>query len=215
MHYTPHPPVKCGLTCQKLHSPLHGLTCQQLHSPPPGLTCQQLHSPPLMKWSVVWPVYESIPVNINQGFQHLTQEGFDFLKHNKNNNVNELNSSAVPFGWRTHFSFLSLPHNGCVAKCPQMSVDILGTSWDQCRSMVQYSFTSTETRRLVRTDSPGRPPRLSHSSWTMSSWTSQGPSLHPPPPSHNQGPFCISPTARGSGGRRQMVGRLLSDRHCC
>ena len=28
--------------------------------------------------------------------------------------------------------------------------------------------TSTETRRLVRTDSPGRPPRLSHSSWTMS-----------------------------------------------
>ena len=48
-----------------------------------------------------------------------------------------------------------------------MSVDILGTSWYQCRSMVQYSFTSTETRRLVRTDSPGRPPRLSHSSWTM------------------------------------------------
>ena len=27
-----------------------------------------------------------------------------------------------------------------------MSVDILRTSWDQCRSMVQYSFTSTETR---------------------------------------------------------------------
>ena len=48
-----------------------------------------------------------------------------------------------------------------------MSVDILGTSWDQCQSMVQYSFTSTETRRLVRTDRPGRPPRLSHSSWTM------------------------------------------------
>ena len=49
-----------------------------------------------------------------------------------------------------------------------MSLDILGTSWDQCRSMVQYSFTSTETRRLVRTGSPGWPPRLSHSSWTMS-----------------------------------------------
>ena len=48
-----------------------------------------------------------------------------------------------------------------------MSVDILGRSWDRCRSMVQYSFTSTETRRLVRTDSPGRPPRLSRSSWTM------------------------------------------------
>ena len=53
-----------------------------------------------------------------------------------------------------------------------MSVDILGTSWDQCRSMVQYSITTTETRRLVRTDSPGRPPRLSHSSWTMSKGTS-------------------------------------------
>ena len=40
--------------------------------------------------------------------------------------------------------------------------------------MVQYSFTSTETRRLVRTDSPGRPPRLSHSSCTMTNtgpWT--------------------------------------------
>ena len=48
-----------------------------------------------------------------------------------------------------------------------MSVDILGTSCDQCRSLVQYSFTSTETRKLVRTDSSGRPPRLSHSSWTM------------------------------------------------
>ena len=48
-----------------------------------------------------------------------------------------------------------------------MSVDIFGTSWDQCVNMVQYSFTSAETIRLVRTDSPGRPPRLSHSSWTM------------------------------------------------
>ena len=46
-----------------------------------------------------------------------------------------------------------------------MSVDILGTSCVQCRVMVQYSFTSTETRRLVRTDSPW----LSHSSWTTSS----------------------------------------------
>ena len=43
----------------------------------------------------------------------------------------------------------------------RMSVDILGTSWDQCVSMVQYCFTSTETIKLVRTDSPGRPPRLS------------------------------------------------------
>ena len=50
------------------------------------------------------------------------------------------------------------------------SVDILGTSWDQCVSMVQYCFTSTETIKLVRTGSPGRPPRLSHSSWTLWTW---------------------------------------------
>ena len=38
-----------------------------------------------------------------------------------------------------------------------MSVDILGTSWDQCRSMVQYSFTSTESRKgsLGRTAQEG------------------------------------------------------------
>ena len=43
-------------------------------------------------------------------------------------------------------------------------VDILGTNCDQCRSMVQCCFTSTETVKLIRTESPGRPPRLSHSS---------------------------------------------------
>ena len=57
-----------------------------------------------------------------------------------------------------------------------MSWDILGTSCDQCRSTMQKIFTSTETRRLVRTDSPGRPPRLSHSSWTMRT-TSQVPPI--------------------------------------
>ena len=43
-------------------------------------------------------------------------------------------------------------------------VDILGTNCDQCVCMVQCSFTSTETIRLIRTGSPGRPLRLSHSS---------------------------------------------------
>ena len=33
-------------------------------------------------------------------------------------------------------------------------VDILGTSCDQCLSMVQCRFTSTETARLIRTGSP-------------------------------------------------------------
>ena len=46
-------------------------------------------------------------------------------------------------------------------------VDILGTKCDQCVCMVQRCFTSTETIRLIRTGSPGRPPRLSHSSWTL------------------------------------------------
>ena len=48
-----------------------------------------------------------------------------------------------------------------------MSTDILGTSWDQSVSTVQYCFTSTETIRLVRTESPGQPPRLSHTSWAL------------------------------------------------
>ena len=37
-------------------------------------------------------------------------------------------------------------------------VDILGTNCDQCVSMVQCCFTSTETVRLISTGSPGRPP---------------------------------------------------------
>ena len=52
---------------------------------------------------------------------------------------------------------------------------IKGTSWNQCRSMVQYSFTSTETIRLVRTDNPGRPSRFSHSSWTMTDTMCESP----------------------------------------
>ena len=55
----------------------------------------------------------------------------------------------------------------CRASRPRMSVDILGTNCDQCRSTVQCCFTSTEPVRLIRTKSPGRPPRLSHSSWAL------------------------------------------------
>ena len=58
------------------------------------------------------------------------------------------------------------------ASCPRMSVDILGTSCDRCRITVQCCFTSTETVRLIRTESPGRPPRLSHNSWTLMTMTS-------------------------------------------
>ena len=43
-------------------------------------------------------------------------------------------------------------------------VDILGTNCDQCVSMVQCCFMSTETIRLIRMGRPRQPPRLSHSS---------------------------------------------------
>ena len=49
--------------------------------------------------------------------------------------------------------------------------DILETNCDQCVCMVQCCSISTETVRLIRTGSPGRPPRLSHSSWTL--WSGQ------------------------------------------
>jgi len=39
------------------------------------------------------------------------------------------------------------PHSR--ASCPRMSDDILGTNRDQCRSMVQCCFTSTETVKPV------------------------------------------------------------------
>ena len=73
---------------------------------------------------------------------------------------------------------LHVPHITILSAEPRFQMDevflsvlrcqlTLGTSCDQCLSTVQEFFTSTETRRLVRTDSPGHPPRLSHSSWTM------------------------------------------------
>ena len=46
-------------------------------------------------------------------------------------------------------------------------VDVLEANCDQCLSVVQRRFTSTETVRLLRTGNPGRPPWLSHSSWTL------------------------------------------------
>ena len=55
----------------------------------------------------------------------------------------------------------SLLSSGC-------RVGILGTKCDQCVCMVQCYFTSTETVRPIRTGSPEWPPRLSHSSWTLS-----------------------------------------------
>ena len=55
---------------------------------------------------------------------------------------------------------------------------MLGTNCDQCVSMVQCCFTSTETIRLVRTGNPGRSPRLSHSSWALTSSLYQAKKTH-------------------------------------
>ena len=43
---------------------------------------------------------------------------------------------------------------------------------DKCT--VQCCFSSTETVRLIRTESPGWPPWLSHSSWTLTIFRSHG-----------------------------------------
>ena len=40
---------------------------------------------------------------------------------------------------------------------------LLGANCDHCVYMVQCCFTSTETIKVIRTGSPGRPPRLPHS----------------------------------------------------
>ena len=63
-------------------------------------------------------------------------------------------------------------------KCCLMSSDVGLHIRDKLRAMREhgsillYVFMSTETMRLVRMDSPGRPPRLSHSSWT-DAWSSK------------------------------------------
>ena len=51
--------------------------------------------------------------------------------------------------------------------------EVAEMAWGEEPGMVQYSFTSTETRRLVKTDSSERPPQLSHSSLTMSKQAAQ------------------------------------------
>ena len=59
-------------------------------------------------------------------------------------------------------------------------------------SMVQYCFTSTETIMLFRTESPGRPPRLSHSSLTL--------------------PIFLCPRAFSSASQLEQVQVAMTDR---
>ena len=59
-------------------------------------------------------------------------------------------------------------HWWCRASCPRVSVEIIirNKLWPVPKH-VQCCFTSTEIVRLIRTGIPGRPPRLSHSSWAL------------------------------------------------
>ena len=63
-----------------------------------------------------------------------------------------LNSHPTPELWVIILLLLL-----CWLMSSDVAVDIFGTSGDQCRGMVQYSFTSMETRRLTlgRTDQDG------------------------------------------------------------
>ena len=67
---------------------------------------------------------------------------------------------VAPVRSRMHHSFF-LP---VLLNAPLMSTDMLGDKLISVVSMVQCCLTSTETVRLIRTEIPGRPPRLSHSS---------------------------------------------------
>ena len=77
---------------------------------------------------------------------------------------------AVPVSRDISFVKLQLLHpapadDDCVElNVPRCQGNMLGTNCDQCLSMVQCCFTSTETIRLIRTGSPRWPPQLSHSS---------------------------------------------------
>ena len=72
-------------------------------------------------------------------------------------------------GWVSSVSLCNSPSQGDDVELNVLGcrVDILGTNCDQCVCMVQCYFTSTETIRLIRTGNTGRPPQLSHSSWTL------------------------------------------------
>ena len=100
--------------------------------------------------------YFSLSCNITTSFclNSMVDASHFHIEYHTARSCSEFNVANFSLSYRTSCDEVMLN----VLRCQ------LGTSCDQCRSMVKYSFTSTETRRLVRTDSPGRPPRLSHSS---------------------------------------------------
>ena len=95
------------------------------------------------------------------------------MAHSRNSSLHD---SSRRITWKRHSSheksYKIQTHKRwwwCRAYCPRMSGwHIRDKLWpDQCLSMFQCCFTSTETILLIGTGSPERPPRLSHSSWTL------------------------------------------------
>ena len=151
----------------------------------------QLHTTAHWMWSLLQVVgprlwrKNTLSLKDKRIFRFATHKNTSFMQK-RNMNAVDLSSSSVSsptdggdvelhvLGCATS-TFTQLLNSGlypwwwwwCRASCPRMSVDILGTNCDQCLSMVQCCFTSTENVRLIRTESTGRPLGLSHSSWTQ------------------------------------------------
>ena len=53
------------------------------------------------------------------------------------------------------------------SRTDEVELHVLGCRWTYYGQIVTNAEASAETVRLIRTESPGRPPRLSHSSWTL------------------------------------------------
>ena len=90
-----------------------------------------------------------------KGISHLWQLSPGMLVNKKVHNLHQTQVFVIAFSWPWELHVL-----GCW-------VDTLGTNCDQCLSMVQCCFMSTETIRLISTASLGWPPWLWHSSWTL------------------------------------------------
>ena len=88
---------------------------------------------------------------------------------------------------------------------------MLGTNCDQCVSMVQCCFTSTETVRLIRTGSPGRPPRLSH---LCSLEVEEGGDLYLLQHCHHQNDSCIKMGSDDSHSNVALIVRGKGTRQC-
>ena len=153
------------------------------------LLCERLAnfslSCPLSKWFLALHLWQTLPISeqeasschclprlphvrvVTVGFVSLCrQQGFFLL--------NLFTACTACAG----LSFISL---SCCCSVLMMSLDILGTNYDQCRSMVKCCFTSTETVKLIRRKAQdGHLARLSHSSWTLISLSWWGAILIPP-----------------------------------